>query len=188
MSRIQPKHIDELPQLKQILLQGAETMGFLSEDGLIMAHCPEMLKGTGQMINSILGLGEIKPDLKRMIGFIVSQSSGCQYCSAHTSFTAVKHGIEKEKLNSIWEYQTSDLFTEKEKAALQLAHHAAMLPNQTSDSHFEELKKHFSSPEIVELVFTISLYSFLNTFNSTINTTIETEPLSVFSQIKKHNG
>lgn len=188
MSRIEAKHIDDNPQLKDILLKGAETMGFLSEDGLIMAHCPEMLTGTGQMINSILGTGTINADLKRMIGYIVSQTSGCQYCSAHTSYTAVKHGIEKEKLDAIWEYSTSELFTARQKAALQLAHHSSMTPNQASDEDFIELKNHFSTEEIVELVFTLSLYSFLNAFNSTIKTSIEEEPLSVFSQLKKHNG
>lgn len=188
MSRIKAKHIDELPELRELLLQGADTMGFLSEDGLIMAYCPDMLKGSGHMISSILGNGKIEPALKRMIGFIVSQSSGCQYCSAHTSFTAIKHGIEKEKLDAIWEYSTSELFTSKEKAALQLAYHSSMIPNQSSNDDFKELHKYYSTEEIVELVFTISLYSFLNTFNSTIQTTIEEKPLSVFSQIKKRNG
>jgi len=185
MTRIEAKHIDDVPQLKDILLQGAETMGFMSEDGLIMAHCPEMLGGTSHMIRSILGDGQISPVLKRMIGFIFSQSSGCQYCSAHTSYTAVKHGIEKEKLDAIWEYPSSDLFNLKEKAALQLAHHSSVVPNQSTDADFDELKKHFSTEEIVELVFTISLYSFLNTFNSTIKTTIEEEPLSVYKTLQK---
>jgi len=187
MSRIEPRPLEEVPQFKDMLLKGAETMGFLSDDGLIMAHCPEMLAGTGSMINSILFSGSIDGGLKRMIGYLVSQSSGCQYCSAHTSFTSAKHGISESKMKAIWNYQSSPLFTDKEKAALQLAHHAGTHPNAATDEDFELLKAHFNTQEIVEIVFTISLYGFLNKFNDTMKTTIEDKPLQAMEKIKGKN-
>jgi len=188
MSRIPPRLIDEIPQFKDMLLKGAETMGFLSDDGLIMAHCPDMLAGAGHFINSVLSNGTIDGGLKRMIGYIVSQSSGCQYCSAHTSYTSLKHGIPESKMKAIWEYQSSDLFSDKEKAALQLAHHAGSHPNAATDEDFDLLKKHFNTAEMVEIVFTISLYGFLNKFNDTIKTTIESEPQSAFQKLMKQHG
>ncbi len=188
MSRIIPRDIEVIPQFKDLLLKGAETMGFLSEDGLIMAHCPEMLAGAGHLINSILYTGSVDPGLKRMIGYIVSQSSGCQYCSAHTSYTSLKNGIAEAKMKAIWDYPTSDLFSEKERAALTLAHHAGTQPNAATDEDFELLKTHFTTAEIVEIVFTISLYGFLNKFNDTIKTTIENKPLSAFQKLIKEHG
>jgi len=184
MSRIEPRPINEVPEFKELMEQGAKTMGFMPEDGLIMAHCPEMLKGTGHFINSILGTGTLDGGLKRMMGYITSQASGCHYCSAHTSFTALKNGIDEAKMKAIWEYPTSKLFSAKEKIALQLAHHASMIPNGSTDDDFEELKKHFNQEEIVEIVFTISLYGFLNKFNSTVKTTIEEKPLAAYNKIK----
>jgi len=188
MSRIQPRDIEEVPQYKDLLLKGAKTMGFLSDDGLIMAHCPEMLAGAGHLIKSILSSGSIDGGLKRMIGYIISQASGCQYCSAHTSYTALNHGIDEAKMKAIWDYQSSDLFSEKEKAALQLAHHAGVQPNAATDADFDLLALHFTSPEIVEIVFTISLYGFLNKFNDTIKTTVEEKPLSAFQKLITEYG
>jgi len=159
MSRIKAKNLDQHPDLKMLMENGASRMGFLPMDGLIMAHCPEMLKGTGALINSILHTGTVEPGLKRMIGFIVSQAAGCQYCSAHTTYSALKCGIEEKKMKAIWEFQTSEIFSNKEKAALQFAHHAGMMPNACTDDDYEALKKYFSIEEIVELVFTISLYA-----------------------------
>jgi len=110
MSRIAPVDIDSIPQFKDLLTGGALKMGFMSIDGLIMAHCPEMLAGARHLINGVLNNGTIDPGLKRMIGFLTSQGHACEYCSAHTSFTALKNGIEEEKLKAIWDFRTSDLF------------------------------------------------------------------------------
>lgn len=187
MSRIEPKSLDQLGALSAMLQKGAETMGFMPIDGLVMAHCPEMLKGSGALINSVLGSGTIDPGLKRMIGFITSQAAGCHYCSAHTSFTAAKNGIDEEKMKAIWDYQTSDLFTPKERAALDFAQKAGMVPNACTDNDFEILKDHFTTTEVVEIVFTISMYAFLNKFNDTLKTDIESEPLAVYQKIKKES-
>ena len=187
MNRIKPKHITEDNPLYQILHAGAKTMGFLSTDGLIMAHCPDMLKASGQLINSILSGGRIDGGLKRMIGYIVSQSAGCKYCSAHTSFTALRNGISTEKMTAIWEYESSELFSPEERAALRLAHHAGIHPNASNTADFDLLEKFYSAEEIVEIVFTISLYAFLNKFNDTIRTEIEKEPMKVFNQLKKES-
>ena len=44
MSRIQPvKHISD-PKLKNLFIAGEAFMGFLPNDGLLMAHKPKLLK------------------------------------------------------------------------------------------------------------------------------------------------
>jgi alkylhydroperoxidase family enzyme len=51
-----------------------------------------------------------------------------------------------------------------------------MVPNATEASHFDELKRHFSDRQIVEIVAVISLFGFLNRWNDTMATTLESEP------------
>ncbi len=183
MSRIQPVAIETVPQFKKLIEDGAAKMGFMSIDGLIMAHCPEMLSGAGHFINAVLNNGTIDAGLKRMIGFLTSQGNACEYCSAHTSFTALKNGIDKEKLKAIWDFRQSDLFSDKEKSALDFTIKASMVPNGVTDFDVENLKGYFSEKEVVEIVFTISLYAFLNKFNSTISTSLEEEPKAVFNRL-----
>ena len=64
-------------------------------------------------------------------------------------------------------------------AALQLAHHAGLTPNATTDDDFQLLRAHFSEEQILELVAVIAMFGFLNRWNDTLGTTLETEPAAV---------
>lgn len=184
MQRISSLNLDQVPNLVPMLKAGEAVMGFLPEDALIMAHCPEMLKASADFITTVLTGGTVDGGLKRMMGFVFSQANGCQYCSAHTSFTALKNGISEDKMKEIWNYKNSSSFSAKEKSALTFAIKSGNHPNQTKDTDFDDLKIYFSEKEIVELTFTLSLYAFLNNFNDTIKTKVEQLPLDNFNKIK----
>ena len=61
---------------------------------------------------------------------------------------------------------------------MRLARDAALVPNQVTAAHFEELHKYLSDDEIVELVAMVSLFGFLNRWNDTMATQLEPEPLA----------
>ncbi|MCA8893836.1 MAG: hypothetical protein KDA48_01145, partial [Amphiplicatus sp.] len=78
-----------------------------------------------------------------------------------------------EKIAAIMEYETSPLFTEAERAALDLAYKAAQLPNAATQKEFDRLAEHFDEGQIVELVASIALFGYLNRWNDTMATTLE---------------
>jgi len=84
----------------------------------------------------------------------------------------------------IWNFQTSTLFSEKERAALNVALKSGMTPNQVTDTDFDILKEHFSEEAIVEIVGVISMFGFLNRWNSTLNTQIENVPNAFYQSLK----
>jgi alkylhydroperoxidase family enzyme len=106
---------------------------------------------------------------------VASSAAGCRYCQAHTSHAAEKAGAG-EKLAAVWDFEISPLFTEAERAALRLARDAALVPNQATDAHFSELRRHYSDAEILELVAVVSLFGFLNRWNDTLATRLEPGP------------
>ena len=55
------------------------------------------------------------------------------------------------------------------------------MPSATTEAHFEELRRHFSEQEIVDVVAVIALFGFLNRFNDTMATPLEAEPLTFAS-------
>jgi len=120
---------------------------------------------------------EVPAYLKDLIAHVASNAAGCRYCQAHTAHTAHRNGVSVEKLQNIWEFQTSDLFTEKERAALHFALAAGSSPNQVTPEHHAELKKHFTETQIVEIVAMISVFGFLNRWNDSMATELENEPL-----------
>ena len=51
-----------------------------------------------------------------------------------------------------------------------------MVPNAVETEHMSELSKHFSDKQVVEVVAVISLFGFLNRWNDTMATTLESAP------------
>ncbi|MEP5567683.1 MAG: carboxymuconolactone decarboxylase family protein [Halioglobus sp.] len=117
-----------------------------------------------------------------MIAFAVSNAAGCRYCQAHTANAAQKSNVSSEKIQAIFEFESSDLFSDQEKAALRVAVHAGMVPNAVDAEHMSELLEHFSEKQAVEVVAVISLFGFLNRWNDTMATTLESSPKNLAAE------
>jgi uncharacterized peroxidase-related enzyme len=180
MTRIKPLTIEELPQdTRDSLAYAQEIMGFTANDVLTMAHWPELLSAMKQLVGVIYKSSELDDGLKRMIGTIISGASGCRYCQAHTAHGAAKMvGADPAKIAAVWEYQTNSLFSDAERAALDLALAAGQQPNVATDDHFKRLERYFSARQIMEIMGVIGLFGFLNRWNDTLATELEDAPLN----------
>lgn len=98
---------------------------------------------------------------------------------AHNAGGALQQGIADEKLAAVWEYRTSALFTDAERAALDLAVAAGAQPNEVTDEMFERVKRYWSEGQIVEIVALVSYFGFMNRYNDTMATPLEDEPIAV---------
>ncbi len=170
---------EKLDAVKDELALAAAVMGFEANSLKIMAHRPEILRGFMALSASILGPdGILPPGLRQMIAYLASATAGCNYCQAHTAHGAHERGVETQKIENIWAYESSDLFSEAERAALSLAQAGAGLPNRATQAHFDALAPHFNEAEICEIVATVSLFGFLNRWNDTLATPLEDSPLA----------
>lgn len=179
MSRIKPRELDELTDLAPTLEPIGTMMGFIPVSLLVMAHKPELLKAFIALVNAVLGNdeGSIPRQLKSMIALASSLAAGCMYCAAHTGSNTSRAGVDDEKIAAIWDYETSDLFTEAERAALRFAQAASSVPNMTTDADFAALREHYTEFQIVEIVSVIALFGYLNRWNDTMATALEEEPI-----------
>lgn len=73
----------------------------------------------------------------------------------------------------IWEYESSPLFDEAERAALRFAQAAVSIPNMVTDEDFETLRQFYDDEEIVEILLVICLSGFLTRWNLTMATELE---------------
>ncbi|MBC6402785.1 MAG: carboxymuconolactone decarboxylase family protein [Hyphomonadaceae bacterium] len=177
MSRIPRLSPDQIPEAARPFLQsGAQIMGFDMHDGLDMARNPQLLSAVSQMITSIYGPGRLEPALKRLIGHVASTAAGCYYCRQHTAYGSHQQGVEAKKISAAWAYNTSGLFTEAEQAALKVAHLGSLSPSEVTDADFEDLRRHFSEDECLEIVAVIAMFGFLNRWNAVMDTDIENVP------------
>ena len=188
MTHITPKQREELPELEPMFQMVEASMGFLPTSMLTMAHWPELTQTFGGLGATILNSGELDAGLKQMIAFAVSNAAGCRYCQAHTANSAQKNNVSAEKIQAVFEFEGSELFTQPEKAALRVAVHAGMVPNAVEPQHMSDLSEHYTSKQIVEIVGVISLFGFLNRWNDTMATTLESTPKSFASEQLQAQG
>jgi uncharacterized peroxidase-related enzyme len=176
MTHITPRQREAVPELAPMLQMVEASMGFLPTSMMTMAHWPELTQAFGGLGATILNSGELDPGLKQMIAFAVSNAAGCRYCQAHTAQSAQKNSVSAEKVQAVFEFESSDLFSDQEKAAVRVAVHAGMVPHGVQAEHMTALSQHFSEKQAVEVVAVISLFGFLNRWNDTMATTLESAP------------
>ncbi len=191
MARLDPIAREDLSdEMQRVMDMGEQMMGFTPNDALIMARNPALTKALWALVDAVYGQGTLDSGLKRLIGYINSTAAGCVYCQVHTAHGAHNAGLEDAKIKAAWEYETSDLFTEAERAALRVAQGAGQSPNAVTDAEFADLKNYYTDNEIVEIVSVIGMFGFLNRWNSTLATEIESTPLSFArsAEIKTTDG
>ena len=75
-----------------------------------------------------------------------------------------KRGIPFEKLDELWRYRQSDRFSVRESAALEYAEAITREDQEVTDACVEQLRKHFSDAEVVELTFIVGYQTFASKF------------------------
>lgn len=179
MAYLAPLSWDATPQFRDRFQHYQDTRGFVPNSILTMARRPAIAAAFMDLNRAVLYEGTVPEELKMLVSLITSQASGCRYCQAHMSNLSSIYSASDEKIRAVWSFQDSPLFDEAERAALRLAYHAALVPNEVTDDDFAALKRHFDEGQIVEIVATISLFGYLNRWNDTMATTLEPRAVAV---------
>jgi uncharacterized peroxidase-related enzyme len=178
MARIAPLPKDAAPELADDFAFFERTLGFVPNSLLTMAHRPALTRGLIALSKGVYDpKGEVDLGLKRLIGHVASMAAGCMYCRAHTATSALRHGVEADKLAAIHEYATSPLFSDAERVALDFALAAASQPNEVDDALMARLRQHWSEGQIVEMLGVVGLFGFFNRWNDSLATALEAEPM-----------
>ncbi len=81
--------------------------------------------------------------------------------------------VPEEKINALLvTFVDRTLFSEAELAALELADRMAWSGHAVDDALWQELRRHFSEAEIIELVCVNGLFNYFNRVNDAIKTDI----------------
>jgi uncharacterized peroxidase-related enzyme len=189
LPHLRPLPPETSPELKEQFDEMRKNLGFIPNSILIMQRRPKLAKALVQMTAAIWDPeGSVDRAFKRIIAHVASRAAGCQYCMAHTAAGALHFGVEDKKLAAVWNYQTSPLYSAAERAALDFAVAAAVVPNAVTDEMFTELRRNWTEDQIVEIVGVISLFGFLNRWNDTLATPLEDEPIKIGEKYLARGG
>ena len=176
MANLEPLRREDHPELEELFRHYDETLSFVPNSLYTMARRPEILEAFSELITQIWRSGTLPIELKPLVAIVSSNAAGCRYCQAHESVDARERGVKAEKIAAVWEFETSPLFDDAERAALRLARDASFQPNLATPEHFEELRRYYTEGEIVEIMAVVGLFGFLNRWNDTLATDLEDEP------------
>ncbi|MFN2301136.1 MAG: carboxymuconolactone decarboxylase family protein [Gammaproteobacteria bacterium] len=186
MTHMKPLPKDATPALAETFKLFEDILGFVPNSLLTMQRRPAIVEGFGALTRAVMDLqGAVDPGFKRLIAHFASTAAGCRYCEAHSLVAARIHGIDDERLAALWEYETSPLYTEAERAALSFALAAGSVPNAVTEEHFTALREYWSDDEIVEILAAVCLYGFLNRWNDSMATDLEDAPKTLADEVLK---
>ena len=176
MPHVEPLRREDHPELEELFAHYDRTLSFVPNSLFTMARRPEILRSFSELITQIWNTGTLPTELKPLIGIVSSVAAGCRYCQAHEAVDARERGVDDAKIAEIWNFERSPLYDEAERAALRFARDASLVPNEVTSAHFEALRRHWDDGQIVEMLAVVGLFGFLNRWNDTMATELESAP------------
>ena len=155
--------------------------------GLALAHgspCPvvvEAARESNRALFDYIGSFDKGKPIEAFFGALRKwlESPDCRYCMAHTVAGALHNGATEAQLQGIGDYENSDAFSDAERAAFRFAEASGRVPSEVVDTHFDDLRSFFTEAQVMELVGVVSVFGFLNRYNTALATPLEPKPLSV---------
>jgi alkylhydroperoxidase family enzyme len=189
MAHMQPLPAATTPELAEDFEVFVRILGFVPNSLLTMQRRPEMVRGFAALTRSIMDPdGDVDLGFMRLVAHFASRAAGCQYCEAHSLIAAEIHGISQDKLDAVWSYQTSPLYTDAERVALDYALAAGSVPNAVDDALMQRMRQHWSEQQIVQILGAVCLYGFLNRWNDSMATELEQAPRKMGERVLASGG
>ncbi len=119
------------------------------------AASPNAMKGMLE-IEKFISTANIDKKLLELVKTRASQLNRCAYClDMHTKDARIA-GETEQRLYTLPAWRETPFFSEKERAALAWTEALTLLPtNDVSDAVYDEIKKHFTDKELVDLTMAI---------------------------------
>ena len=131
----------------------------------IWAHQPKMMSGMGKFQQAVRKGHSVDERLKYLVELKGAQMIGCEFCVDLGSQICRNSGFSDDELLALPRYRDSELFTEREKRALDYTVAVMRTPVEVTDELFEEVKEHFTDDQIVEITALLTLVN-LDRFNA----------------------
>ena len=156
ISYVDPATVTD-PEL-QAIMERARTFGTpRPESQAIRLHHPEVMKAFNLAWEVTFRQGVCEHSIKELCRLYISKSVQCDYCGGQRSVLATENGTTEAQVDEILNFESSDRFDARERAALEWAMAIAWDPTLAADDLWDRLHAHFTEPQLVELGHFIAL-------------------------------
>jgi 4-carboxymuconolactone decarboxylase len=131
----------------------------------IWAHQPKLMSAMGKFQQAVRKASTVDERTKNLVELKGAQLIGCEFCVDLGSQICRNSGFSDAELLALPQYQHSDLFTDREKLALDYAVAVMRTPVEVTDELFARMKEHFSDKQMVEITALLTVVN-LDRFNA----------------------
>jgi 4-carboxymuconolactone decarboxylase len=132
----------------------------------IWAHQPKMMSAMGKF-QAVRKGKTVDERLKNLVELKGAQMIGCEFCVDLGSQICRTSGFSDAELLALPGYHQSELFTEREKLALDYTVGVMRTPVDVPDELFGRLKEHFDDKQLVEITALLTVVN-LDRFNAAL--------------------
>jgi|SRR5579863_2440144 AhpD family alkylhydroperoxidase len=116
----------------------------------------------------VLAESSLPSATQELVKLRASQINGCGVCTDMHTKDALAAGESQQRLNLVAAWREATVFTEAERAALELAEQGTRIADASggvSDEAWANAAKHFNDEQLAALVTVIALINMFNRFN-----------------------
>jgi 4-carboxymuconolactone decarboxylase len=131
----------------------------------IWALQPKMMMGMGRFNQAVRKGAAVDERIRNLVELKGAQMIGCEFCVDLGSQICRNTGMSDEELLALPRYQSSDRFTDREKAALDYTVAVMRTPVEVTDELFGRMQEYFTDKQIVEITALLTLVN-VDRFNA----------------------
>ncbi len=136
---------------------------------LLWARSPRLFLGVAALYGALDRKGSpLEPALRSLLTVRVSQINHCRFCIDLNSATLLRRGVSEAKLWALDDWRASNLFSARERVALDYAEAMTRTDLGVSDELMASVREHFDDDALIELTALIAFQNLSSKFNAAL--------------------
>ncbi len=173
MARVRDIEIHEVPEdVRGIYKRFSEEYGPFLNQVKVFAHRAPVLRHIQGLLLDLKDEQILDKRYLEIALVVVSKINECTYCVAHHAPRLVEQGLGAETVANILEPDCPGL-NDVDRLVRDFAVQVTEKPQYMRDAIFDEMKKHFTEEQIVELTVRTALCGFFNRVNDALQIGME---------------
>jgi alkylhydroperoxidase family enzyme len=167
---LKPAEVDE--SIKELVPQIVGLRGKFLNLHAVLANSPKALQAFMGFSRYVRDDSDFDPRLRELATLLVGHIHNNPYEVAHHRPIAIRLGYSEEKVDAIPNFESSALFSAKEKAMLAYCRQV-LTGYRVSNEVFAELEKHFDPTAIIDLSLILGWYQLCSSILLPLQVEIE---------------
>ena len=147
-----------------------KTYGKILEPGMLWGRSPLMFSTVAMLYGAVnRKKSPLSHALRSLVTVRVSQLNHCEFCVDINAQTLLKRGVSEEKIESLFQWQNSNLFDGEERVALEFTEAMTLCDREVDAELIERLGKFYDHDGIVELAGVVAFQNLSSKFNAALD-------------------